>query len=74
MNLFEKAKTQQNNKYLCTCCNKPYVPDNRNLQRGWGLFCSKSCSAKFKVRLKSLKSSERIAEIRDYKLKQLGIQ
>jgi hypothetical protein len=73
MNLFERAKTGQNAKYLCTCCNAPYIPDNRNLKRGWGLFCSKSCSALFKSRLKSLKDSDRIVEMRDYRLKQLGI-
>jgi hypothetical protein len=73
MNLFEKAKLYQNNKYLCTYCNKPYIPDNRNIKRGWGLFCSKSCSANYKVKLKSLNSSARLTETRDYKLKQLGI-
>lgn len=30
----------------CDYCGKQYEADNRNLSRGWGLTCSKSCSAK----------------------------
>lgn len=29
----------------CDNCNKPYEADSRNLKRGWGLCCSKSCAA-----------------------------
>ena len=29
----------------CDVCKKKYIPDQRNLKRGWGLCCSKSCSA-----------------------------
>jgi len=28
-----------------TACNKEYLADTRNLNRGWGLCCSKSCAA-----------------------------
>ena len=30
----------------CDSCDKPYKADVRNLKRGWGLCCSKSCAAK----------------------------
>jgi hypothetical protein len=30
----------------CDCCGKEYKADTRNLNRGWGLCCSKSCAAK----------------------------
>ena len=33
-------------KRSCNFCNKKYLADNRNLKRGWGLCCSKSCAAK----------------------------
>jgi hypothetical protein len=29
----------------CNNCKKEYLADNRNLKRGWGLCCSKSCAA-----------------------------
>ena len=30
----------------CDVCNREYKADTRNLNRGWGLCCSKSCAAK----------------------------
>lgn len=30
----------------CDKCKKLYFADNRNLKRGWGLCCSKTCAAK----------------------------
>jgi hypothetical protein len=30
----------------CDNCGKEYEADERNLRRGWGLCCSKSCAAK----------------------------
>ncbi len=30
----------------CDSCKKLYEADARNLKRGWGLCCSKSCAAK----------------------------
>jgi hypothetical protein len=32
----------------CDFCKKTYQADSRNLKRGWGLCCSKSCAAKNK--------------------------
>ena len=29
----------------CNVCGNTYKVDNRNLKRGWGLCCSKSCAA-----------------------------
>lgn len=33
-------------KRNCDHCNNEYLADTRNLKRGWGLCCSKSCAAK----------------------------
>lgn len=30
----------------CDYCGKEYVAESRDIKRGWGLCCSKSCSAK----------------------------
>jgi hypothetical protein len=30
----------------CDVCSKNYSADERNIKRGWGLCCSKSCAAK----------------------------
>ena len=32
-------------KRVCDNCGKEYDADERNLKRGWGLCCSKSCAA-----------------------------
>lgn len=32
-------------KRSCDYCRKEYLADSRNLNRGWGLCCSKSCAA-----------------------------
>jgi hypothetical protein len=66
MTLFQKAKIKSDKKD-CYQCGSKFKPDNRNLKRGWGLFCSKSCSSKFREKEKTL------SEIRDYRLKKLGI-
>lgn len=29
----------------CDNCGKEYIADQRNISRGWGLCCSKSCAA-----------------------------
>lgn len=39
-------------KRNCDNCNKEYTPDQRNLKRGWGLTCSKSCAAQKRERSK----------------------
>ena len=33
-------------KRTCDNCKNEYQADNRNLNRGWGLCCSKRCAAK----------------------------
>jgi hypothetical protein len=33
-------------KRNCDNCRKEYEADSRNIKRGWGLCCSKSCAAK----------------------------
>ena len=30
----------------CDTCGKEYIADTRDINRGWGLCCSKSCAAK----------------------------
>ena len=36
----------------CNNCNTQYQADNRNLKRGWGLTCSKSCAASLREKAK----------------------
>ena len=76
MSLFEKAKKSSLSEDLrkCRWCNKEYKADNRNLKRGWGLCCSKSCAALYKLKVNNLNGSEKIMEERDKKLDQLGIK
>lgn len=73
MNLFEKAKRNINTKTQCPYCKTYFEPDKRNVNRGWGIFCSKSCSVSFRNKLSRLSPSERTVEIRNKKLTQLGI-
>ena len=39
-------------KRKCDLCGKNYDADERNLKRGWGLCCSKSCAAKKREKAK----------------------
>ena len=48
-------------KRNCDCCGKEYMADNRNLKRGWGLTCSKSCAAKKREMSKPSYNPERVA-------------
>lgn len=41
-------------------CNKEYFADNRNLKRGWGLTCSKSCASSKREKSKSTYDAERV--------------
>jgi hypothetical protein len=66
MNLFNKAKNKSD-KVECYLCETPFKPDQRNVKRGWGIFCSKSCSSKFREKTKTK------SELRDFKLRKLGI-
>ena len=44
-NLFNKAKIREKREVFSNClvCKKEFKPDVSNKNRGWGLFCSKSC-------------------------------
>lgn len=51
-------KTKRN----CDNCGKTYFADNRNLKRGWGLCCSKSCSASKREKSRPNYDPVRVAE------------
>ena len=62
-NLFTSAKSKAfkpHSKKMCEFCGKDFVPDPRNLKRGWGKACTKSCSA-------SLKSHVAISDVKGIK-------
>lgn len=48
-------------KRKCDNCSKEYLADNRNLKRGWGLCCSKSCSASKREKSKPTYNIETVA-------------
>lgn len=74
MNIFDKAKSNQDDgSKKCFHCENKFIPDKRNLKRGWGLFCSKSCSQKHLILLKIVSKEERKSILRDKRLTQLGI-
>lgn len=50
------SKTKRN----CNYCGKEYQADNRNLKRGWGLCCNKSCSASLRERSKPTWNAETV--------------
>lgn len=72
MNLFDKAKSKKTTKN-CHQCRKEFTPDKRNLNRGWGLCCSKSCATTLRNKLNRMPNSELTKELRDLRLSQLGI-
>lgn len=45
----------------CDNCGKQYMADNRNLKRGWGLTCSKSCAAQKREKSKPSYNPDRVA-------------
>lgn len=52
MNIFKHAKENATKalgsgtvRRFCDNCQQPYTADSRNLNRGWGLCCSKSCAS-----------------------------
>ena len=47
-------------KRNCDVCKKEYNADERNLKRGWGLCCSKSCAAQKRERSKPNYDPERV--------------
>jgi len=46
----------------CDNCNKQYYADNRNLNRGWGLCCSKRCAAKKREKSKPTYNPQTVLE------------
>lgn len=48
-------------KRKCDNCGKEYEADTRNLKRGWGLTCSKSCAASKREKSKPGYAPERVA-------------
>jgi hypothetical protein len=48
-------------KRNCDNCGVEYNADERNLKRGWGLCCSKSCAAKKRETSKEGYDAERVA-------------
>jgi hypothetical protein len=47
-------------KRNCDNCGKEYMADERNLRRGWGLTCSKSCAAYKREKSKPTYNAERV--------------
>jgi hypothetical protein len=64
-NLFDKKNATKISagKVLrkCDCCGNSYQADSRNLKRGWGLCCSKSCAATKREQSKPGYNPERVA-------------
>ena len=73
MSLFDKAKMVKADVRLCRCCKAEFKPDKRNLKRGWGMCCSKSCAATYKVMLASMSELDKKREVRDLRISQLGL-
>lgn len=48
-----------NTERYCNVCFKDFTSDLRNLKRGWGLSCSKSCAAKMRERKKQSKTKRK---------------
>lgn len=51
-----------NVKRNCDNCNEEYYADTRNLKRGWGLCCSKSCAASKREKSKPGYNSATVAK------------
>lgn len=75
INLFKKAKKleKRQSQKDCLFCGTLFKPDKRNLNRGWGLYCSKSCSVQHRNELNNMNSIDRKREEREKKLRQLGL-
>lgn len=71
MNLFQKSKQVKQSPQNCLICNLEFYPKKSDLERGWGLFCSKNCSTKWRNLIKYKKVTKQ--QIREYKLRKLGI-
>ncbi len=49
-------------KRKCDNCGREYNADERNIKRGWGLCCSKSCAAKKREKGKPSYNAKRVKE------------
>lgn len=47
-------------KRKCDNCGNEYYADSRNIKRGWGLTCSKSCAASMREKSKPDYNPERV--------------
>lgn len=47
-------------KRNCNNCSKEYLADMRNIKRGWGLACNKSCAASLREKSKPGYNPERV--------------
>ena len=47
-------------KRNCDYCEKEYIADVRNINRGWGLCCSKSCAAHKREKSKPKYNAKRV--------------
>lgn len=75
MNLFSQAKKNAEKDGIIEChfCHKEFKPDKRNLNRGWGMFCSRSCNVVYHSKLRKASVLERVQLKRDLNLKKLGL-
>jgi hypothetical protein len=48
-------------KRNCNNCGKEYLADPRNLKRGWGLSCDKSCAASLREKSKPSYNPKKVA-------------
>ena len=75
MNLFNKARDdeEKDGAKNCIYCGAVFEPKKADLNRGWGLYCSKSCAVIWKNENRSSNKLKRKSMNRDKKLNQLGI-
>lgn len=75
MDLFNKAKVSQKrqSKKDCLFCDNLFELDKRNSNRGWVLYCSKSCVVQKRNELNNLNKADRLREDRIIKLRKLGL-
>lgn len=50
-------------KRNCDNCGREYEADDRNVKRGWGLCCSKSCAAQKRERERNVSEVDEAAEM-----------
>ena len=58
-------------KRKCERCGEEYDADSRNVKRGWGLCCSKSCAAKMREQKKMLNNNYKVMNYIEITRKQI---